>query len=300
MRDPMHRGTRHGREDGLRVAAGDTDAVMDVVLRVLRGERLQPVMHRDALAKLAQLGARQLGLEFGLTDAEQLNEFGAVQFEVRKQTQLLEHVAIEILRLVQQEDRAITARVDREQRPLEMSEDLGLGRRPVDRHAEAQRDLLEQFVPGQRGIRDQRHHDAVLPLGKGVIERRGLAGADFTGDENERLAVLDPVAQVSQSFLMLGTRIHELRVVPCDERILAQPEVVFEHASSRSRRGRSAHALDYRPGEGRSCARAQPRSAGSSSPIENSALYGYPRCWNTWLAPWPRSTTASTRTTSDL
>src|SRR5678815_3446751 len=113
---------------------------------------------------------------------------------------------------------------------------------------------------------------------------------------------------------MLAARIDVLRLVTGGERVLAQAELPFVHVRS----SLSPEACPRRTGwkrpaglsaGGEPCLRSafrgrpaggQPRSAGSSSPIENSAVKGSPRCWKLWPAPWPRSTTASTRTTSAL
>ncbi len=229
-------------------------------------------MDRNPLAELAQLGLGELGIEFGLPEQEHLEQLLALGLEVREQPDLLEQVAVEVLGLVEQQDGALALGVQRQQVALEVGEDLRLAQRALDREAEPQRDLLEQLVARQRGVGDHGHHGARLPLVEDLEQRGGLAGADLAGDEHERLAVLDPVAQVGEGLLVLRARVDEPALVPGDERVLAQREMRFEHSVS------FGFACD-RPGRAgggrvRSGSTVQPRSAGIRSAVVNSAVKG--------------------------
>jgi hypothetical protein len=84
---------------------------------------------RDALPELAQFRLGQLGLEFGLTHEEDLEQLLAVHLEVREQADLFEQIALEILRLVQKQDRQLAAPADLDQMPLEQHHHLRLGDR---------------------------------------------------------------------------------------------------------------------------------------------------------------------------
>ena len=196
-------------------------------------------MDGDALAQLAQLGAAEPLLELGLADQEHLEQLVAAPLEVREQPDLLEQLAVEILRLVEQQYGALALAVDREQVALELDQRLGLGGPGRQAEPEPQADLLEQLGAGERGVGDQRDVHPPLPLLEHVVERGGLAGADLAGDQHEGLAVLDPEAQVGERLLVLGAGEHEARLMPCDERVLTQAEMGFEHQVVRREGGAS-------------------------------------------------------------
>src|SRR5207249_2741148 len=173
---------------------GHAEPVVDVLLGIVGAQRFQPVEDRDALAELTQLGAGELLLELRLSDEEELDQLVALILEVGEQADLLELVALEVLRLVENQDRVVSARAGLPQEPLERRNRLGLAERAGVREPEAQADVLEQLVTRQRGVGDERYDRARLVLGEHVVERGGLSGADLACDQDERLEILDPEA----------------------------------------------------------------------------------------------------------
>ncbi len=61
------------------------------------------VAHRDALAQLAKAAFVELVAQLGLADERDLQQLALVGLEVRQQPHLLEQLAAQVLRLVDQE-----------------------------------------------------------------------------------------------------------------------------------------------------------------------------------------------------
>ncbi len=189
-------------------------------------------MDRDPLAQLAQPGPGEPRFELGLADQEHLEQLAALKLQVGEQPDLLEQLAVQVLRFVEQQDGAVAVRLEREQVALELGQDLRLAAPGRQAEAEPEADLLEQLGAGEGGVGDQRHLDAPLPFVEHAEERGGLAGPDLAGDEHEGLAVLDPEPQVGERFQVLGAREDEPGLVAGRERVLAQAEMALRHRGS--------------------------------------------------------------------
>src|SRR5207244_5471119 len=154
----VHLAARVGREDVDGVPTGHAEPVVDVLLGIVGAQRFQPVEDRDALAELTQLGAGELLLELRLSDEEELDQLVALILEVGEQADLLELVALEVLRLVENQDRVVSARAGLPQEPLERRNRLGLAERAGVREPEAQADVLEQLVADRKSTRLNSSH----------------------------------------------------------------------------------------------------------------------------------------------
>ena len=203
--------------------------MVDVAERLVGRQRVQPVVHGDALTQLTQFVARQMRLEFGLSDQEDLQQLLALVLQVREQPDLLEQLHRKVLRFIQHEHGMLAARTHGHQMLLECHQRGGFADAGRQVQAEAKTDLLEHLLPTQRRVGDQRDGHAIAPLVQSVVQRCRLTRADLARDEQERLAVLDAVAQMRLRFLMLTARIDELELMTGGERVLAQAEVMFEH-----------------------------------------------------------------------
>jgi hypothetical protein len=201
VRQAMDHAARIRREQLVRVAACDRNAMMDVTLGLHVGERMQTIVDRDSLSQLTQLLARQLHLELGLSDEEDLQQLLAADFLVRQQPNLLEQSVVEILCLVEQQDRHLAAAAHGLQVTLELHERHRL-RRAAGSPTPKRRQISSisslrvsaEFVIMRRA--------RASPTRQRVVDRGRFARADFARDQDERLAVLDPVAQVGERFLM--------------------------------------------------------------------------------------------------
>ncbi len=229
VREAEDLAARVGREHDRAVATGHVDVVVDVAQRLVGRERVQAVVHGDALTQLAQLVTTQVRLELGLTHEEHLQQLLALVLQVREQADLLEQLHGQVLRLVHHEHGVLAARTHGDEVLLERHQRGGLAHAARQLQPEAQADLLDQLLTRERRVRDERDRDAIAPLVERVVERRRLARAHLAGDQQEGLAVLDAVAQVGSRLLMLTARIDELELMTRGERVLAQTEMMFEH-----------------------------------------------------------------------
>ena len=149
MRQTVDFAARVGGKHDRAIATGDVDVMMDVAERLIGRQRIQPVVHGDALAQLAQLVARQVGFEFGLPHQEDLQQLVALVLEVRQQPDLLEQVHRQVLRFVHHEHGVLAARTHGDEALLQHDEQRGLAGAGLDLHAEAQADLLQQLLARQ-------------------------------------------------------------------------------------------------------------------------------------------------------
>ncbi len=119
-RDPLHCGNRIGCERHHR-RGGGRETSRNVVLYFVARQRVQFNAARNPLIELPQIRLPQHRFEIRLADQNDLQQLGAVGFEVRQQPDLFENRRREMLRLVDQDDRM---RVQRDQRRQELVQRL--------------------------------------------------------------------------------------------------------------------------------------------------------------------------------
>lgn len=93
------------RESRAAVAAGEGEAVVDLVRHIAEVERAQLAVDEDALAKLAELLAGEHIFQLGLADEHDLEELLFVGFQLGEHPDLLQHLGAEVLRLVNDQPR---------------------------------------------------------------------------------------------------------------------------------------------------------------------------------------------------
>lgn len=104
--------------------------MIDVLRKFGDPERLEPHVPRHALFQLPQFRPRQHGLEARLADEHDLQQCTAGVVHVRDEPQLLQHVRLEVLRLVDHEHRVRMQWHERQQEFLErMNQLVTRGRR---------------------------------------------------------------------------------------------------------------------------------------------------------------------------
>src|SRR5207253_1881804 len=152
-------------------------------------ERRELIANRDALIELAELRRAQQNLQIQLADQDDLEQLLFVGFEIRQNANLLEHRQREMLRFVDDEDRARLERNQREQKIVERVDELRLGdaREPslfhllAGHHAEVLQDSLEQILLGKKRIEDERREGGAVDFFEQRAAQRRLAGADVAG-----------------------------------------------------------------------------------------------------------------------
>ena len=98
-----------------RAASGNREPMHHVGAGLLLAERHQLVLDRHALLELPQLQRPQHRLQIRLADEDDLQQLLLVGLEVRQNADLLEDLQREVLRLVDDEQRAGAERLEREQ-----------------------------------------------------------------------------------------------------------------------------------------------------------------------------------------
>ena len=109
-REPVNFPERGGRER-LGGGARHAHAVLDVTPRFLGGERVEVIPGGDALRELAQFRPREQITQLGLPDQDDLQQLGRRRLEIGEQPHLFERVRAQVLRLVDDQHDAPSARV---------------------------------------------------------------------------------------------------------------------------------------------------------------------------------------------
>src|SRR5262249_164903 len=139
-----------------------------------------------ALGDLPQVWAIEHLAQLGLPDEDDLQQLLARGLEIREEANLLEHLAAEILRLVDDEDGSSPARGRGQQVLVQrVDEDFQAGRSRRIRDAQLVADRGQEFQRGQLGIEDERDVDVRGELLEEIPADRGLARADLAGQLDE-------------------------------------------------------------------------------------------------------------------
>ena len=140
--------------------AGDVEAVPHVGPRLGFREGLQVIAGGHALRQLAQVVPRQDAAQLGLADEDDLQQLLARRLQIGQQANLLEHLAAEILGLVDDQHRAPPARVRVEQVAVErVDERLEAGGAGGVRDVQLVAHGGQQLDRRERGVEDHRHVD---------------------------------------------------------------------------------------------------------------------------------------------
>jgi hypothetical protein len=202
MRQAMHQ-WRERRREWHADRAGHGQPVRDVGARFGFAQWPQVVACDHALGQLFEFGARKHRAQFGLADQDDLEQLAFAGLEIGQQAQLLEHVARQVLRLVDHQHvvQALCVRrqqvaVDRIHIPLYAR--ASSDRRHLDMQLVAHG--LQQLLRRQARIEDVGQAAVRGHLLDEAAADRGLAGADLAGEQHEAAAAADPVQQVRQCF----------------------------------------------------------------------------------------------------
>ena len=191
------------------------------------GERLQVVARGHTLGELAQVLAGQHLAQLGLADEDDLQELLARGLEVRQQADLLQHLAAEVLRLVDHQHGAAPARVRVQQVAVEgVDQRLEAGgARGID-HVQLVADRGQQLDGREGGIEHHGHVDRRRELLEQRAAERGLAGSHLARELHEAAAALaQPPQQVGQRLAVAVGEVEIARVRRDRERLLGEPEV---------------------------------------------------------------------------
>ena len=138
-----------------------------------------------------------------MPDQDDLQHRAALVLNVRHKADLLEDVRLHVLRLVDDDGRMRPELPERREKLLQGANEivavrLGHDRSILREDAEVLKHLLEKIVPFEQWVVDNRQERLALePLENGPAEQR-LAGADFTGYDDDRFAALECVRDLGE------------------------------------------------------------------------------------------------------
>src|SRR6266480_590984 len=245
--DPCARGedrferVRHDERHA--IPADAFEPMLDVALRVIGVQRTDMARRDHALAQCMRLGALQNRAEFGLSDQEALQQGMRAKLEVRQHAQLFDGLRRQVLRLVDDQQASLALAGMRGEQGLERKEQLRLGKllRPDSKGGcdHAQRIFRIQLRANETGG----DHLLGIQFGEEIANQRRLSGPDLSGDDDESLALMQPVFDKRHRAPVLPAVEVELRIRIELERLSGESVERFVHGratsgSTRRRRSR--------------------------------------------------------------
>ena len=203
----------------------------DVGERLALAQRLEVIATGDALRKLAQLLLREHLAQFRLADQDDLQQLLRRGFEVREQAHLLEHVGVEVLRLVHHQHDAPAAAVRIEQEVREEVDErldavFGAGRHL---HVQLVADGEQEFRGRDARVQDQRDVAMRRELLQEAAEHGRLAGSDLARQLDEAAGLADAIGEVGERLGVALAEVEVSRIRRDRERLFVQPEEARIH-----------------------------------------------------------------------
>jgi len=233
---------------------GEGEAVLDVGLNLGVVEGAEFVKDEDALAELAEAAFGEAGLELGLADEDDLQEFLGVGFEVGEEAELLHDFEGEVLGFVDDEDDVLAGVDAAQEGGVEAAGEVGVVEGEgavgggVGDFAEFAEDGGEEFAFGEAGVENEGGFDAggVEFVEEGAAEG-GFAAADFAGEDDEAGFLGEAVAEVGEGVVVGGAEVKETGVGGDVEGHHAETEELLVHGGS-GKGGRSGKREKWEAG----------------------------------------------------
>ena len=226
--DPPQRGPG---EDGSGLSlARDREAVLDVGPRLLPCERPDVPAQRDALVQLHELGVEKERAQLRLTDEDDAQELLGGRLEIRQESELLEHLDGQRLRLVDHDDRAAARFALLQQVTVERAHQLGAAVR-VGMKSELGIDRLQELERREDGVEDVRGFRVGNRPGQERAQERRLPRAHVAGDADEAARLRQAELQVCEGVGVLARQEQVARVRRQPERRVGEPEEPLVHPS---------------------------------------------------------------------
>src|SRR5262249_20947855 len=151
---------------------------------------------------------------------EQLEQLARGRLEVREQADLFEGPAVEVLRLVENQDRVLPRAAALDEEVVEGEEPLRL--RAAGRgDAEVLQDVLEDALERQEGVEDEGRLGGRVERLQERLQQRGFARPHFGGEDDETPALLHAVEELGERFLVTRGGVEKPRVRRGVKRFLA-------------------------------------------------------------------------------
>ena len=211
-------------------------AVGDVLLGLLRAQRIEVKTRNHPLGQLLQRGAGDHGAQLRLADEDDLQQLALAGFQVGQEAQLLQHIGRQVLRLVNDEHRVAPGAMRREQRGIErvdvILDRFHPGHRGLVRHAKFVANGAQQLAHRELGVEDVGHIAVRRNLLQKAAAHRGLARPHLARQQHKTAARIQAVQQVRQRLAVplaheqvagVGGN-GERRVLKAEERGVHAPE----------------------------------------------------------------------------
>nr|WP_245731879.1 hypothetical protein [Thiocapsa roseopersicina] len=178
--------------------------------------------------ELLQFRSLQEVAQLGLAQEHQLQYEILVRVDIRKQSKLFELVESKILSFIDDEQHALAGSVLIDQEVDECLMKIALRAcRCLD--VECLADPVHQVAERLMRMRDQADRDIPIKPIQEVAHQGGLAGADFSGEDDEACLVEQSVLKQGQRFLVFLAQVQEAGIRKKGEGFLAKFKKGFVH-----------------------------------------------------------------------
>ena len=222
-----------GRENFLaRVHARHLQPMPDIGPGLFLAQGLEVIACCYALVQLAQLRPAQHLCQLGLANQNDLQQLFAVGFQVGEQANLLQHVKVQMLGLVDQQYGFAAAIVVFQQIPMQAVGQCFEGVSVlviIDSQLIA--DSGKQLHRIECGVENNGDIGVLRQLLKQAAVNRGLASAHLSRQQNKAAASADAIEQVRQSIPVTGTHKEIARIDRYRKGRFCKPEILVVHAA---------------------------------------------------------------------
>ena len=181
------------------------------------------------MAQLLHLRSLHHHAQLGLSDEEALQKRLVSELEVRQHAQLLDRARRQVLRLVDDQQRALLVDGELAQERLQRREQDRLVDR-LDRQPERRSHGTQEVVRVELRAHELDSDDlGGIELLQEAPHDRRLAGADLAGDDDETLALVEPVLEVRERALVAPAAVVERRIGVELEGFAGEPVEGFVH-----------------------------------------------------------------------
>ena len=179
-------------------------AVCNVLLGFLRAQGIQVKAGNHALRQLLQRRARHHRAQLWLANQDDLQQLALVGLQVGEQAQLLQHIGLQVLRLVNDEHRVAPGGMRCQQRGVQGVDVVLDGFHPrhigLVGHAKLVADGAQQLPHRELGVEDVSDVAVLRNLLQKAAAHRGLARAHLACQQHEAAACIQPIEQVGQGL----------------------------------------------------------------------------------------------------
>ena len=203
--------------------------MLDVLPGLALIERADMAGCGHALAELFHFGPLQYGPEFRLSDQKGLQQRVIAKLEIRQHAHFLNRSCGQVLRLIDDQQAALSLAGLADEEGLQGHQQLGLGQ-VLDADAKGSADQAQGVFGVELG-RDEvtDHHLAAAQAFQQAAQQRRLAGANLTGDDDETIIAQYAIVEIGLGAPVLLAAEIEIWIRVELERLAGQTVEGFVH-----------------------------------------------------------------------